>query len=348
MRSKKRVLMTGAGAPGGPGILKALESCDKFEIYTCDMNPLASGILLNQERSHVIPEASNSDFVQSVLELCLKNEISVVLPLVTMELFEFSKNKHQFEKHGIKVLVSEYKTLEILNDKARLLNHLRSAGIPHPKFSVARSGDELITKIYDFGYPSVPVVIKPSVGNGSRGIRILDPTIDMYDLLFNHKPNSLHTNIEAIKSAIGENEIPEMVVTEYLPGDELTIDVVVFDGAILEMLIRTRDTMRGGISVSGRFIENGKVSSYVRNIIESLDIKTLVGNIGFQVKKSNAGDFLLLESNPRIQGTSVAGLGCGVNLPLMTVNAAFGDRLEYTKLQPVYFTRYYTEVFSNL
>ena len=32
--------------------------------------------------------------------------------------------------------------------------------------------------------------------------------------------------------------------------------------------------------------------------------------------------YLLLECNPRIQGTSVAGLGCGVNLPLLAIYKA--------------------------
>ena len=347
MGKKHKIMMTGAGAPGGPGIFKALEECASFEVHTCDINPLASGILLNQERSHIIPPASDPNYISSILQICLKEEISLILPLVTMELFEFSKNKHLFAKQGIKVLVSDYEALIILNDKAKLLKHLQNAGIAHPKFSIVHNVDELVREVYKLGYPEHPIVIKPSIGNGSRGIRIINPEVDGYDLLFNHKPSSLYSSLEAIKDAIGVRPIPEMVVSEYLPGDELTIDVVVHDSSILEMMIRTRDSMRSGISTSGRFIENHDVTSYVTNIIQSLDIRALEGNIGFQVKQSKEGDFLLLESNPRVQGTSVAALGCGVNLPSIAVNAAFGNHFDYEKSGQTYFSRYYTEVFKN-
>jgi carbamoyl-phosphate synthase large subunit len=348
MSSKFKIMMTGSGAPGGPGIFKALEASGLFEVHTCDMNPLAAGILLNEERSHIIPAASDQDFIPSMLEICLAQKISLILPLVTMELFEFSKNRHLFEKNGIQVLVSDYETLKVLNNKAELLRHLQNVGIAHPKFSIVNNIDSLVDEIFEIGYPERPVVIKPSVGNGSRGIRILDPNVDGYELLFNHKPNSLYSSLEAIRDAIGEKPIPEMVVSEYLPGDELTIDAVVNKGSILELMIRTRESMRSGISTSGRFIENQEVTSYVSSIIESLDVKTLVGNIGFQVKQSEAGDYLLLESNPRIQGTSVAALGCGVNLPSIAVNAALGNHLEYTKADTAYFSRYYTEVFHHI
>ena len=43
MDFKVRVLVTGAGSPGGPGIIKSLLSEAKFDIYTCDANKKASG-----------------------------------------------------------------------------------------------------------------------------------------------------------------------------------------------------------------------------------------------------------------------------------------------------------------
>ena len=44
----KRILMTGAGAPGGPGILKCLKLLgDGYEIYTADANEFSSGKFLS-------------------------------------------------------------------------------------------------------------------------------------------------------------------------------------------------------------------------------------------------------------------------------------------------------------
>lgn len=348
MSSKLNILMTGAGAPGGPGILKALSKGGKFNIHVCDTNSLASGILLNRQSSHVVPAASDPSFIPTILRICLENSINLIFPLVTLELFEFSKNKALFQAHGIKVLVSDYVTLSVLNDKAKVLQHLEKCSIAHPQFRVVKNSEALVKAVHELGYPNAPVVIKPSVGNGSRGIRILDPTVNSFDLLFNHKPNSLYSSLSNIIETIDEQIIPEIVVSEYLPGEELTIDSVICSGEIVEIMVRTREAMRSGISVSGRFIDNPEVESYIRSIIDSFDITSFSGNVGFQVKKSLLGQYLLLESNPRIQGTSVAALGCGVNLPYLAVASALGISVNYEKSLNIYFARFYNEVFHEI
>ena len=85
---------------------------------------------------------------------------------------------------------------------------------------------------------------------------------------------------------------------------------------------------------------------YVNKIVETLP--GLNGPIGFQVKESASGDFLLLESNPRIQGTSTAAMGLGINLPLNSVYSAIGRRIPTVNLKSgVCFSRYYEEVFYD-
>lgn len=344
MCNKINVLMTGSGAPGGPGILKALLLDSALQVQVADINPLASGSLLHN-KCHVIPSAEDDSFISVILDLCINEKIDVLFPLVTKELFKLSMHKPLFEKHGIKVLASDYKTMEILNDKGALLEHLYENNISCPDFLIAKTKSELNDSVHKLGYPKKTVVVKPCRGNGSRGIRILDPSVDQYDLLFNHKPNSLYTTLENILESISDKEIPEMVVSEYLPGDELTIDTVISNGILIELLIRTRDTMRSGISTSGRFIEDEEVKSYIESIINSFDPESFTGSVGFQVKRSYSGKYLLLESNPRIQGTSVAGIGCGVNLPVLAVYSAMGLNINYIKTLGVGFSRYYEEVF---
>lgn len=343
MRNKITVLMTGSGAPGGPGIWKALTREPTISLHVADMNPLAAGSLLS-EKSHVIPEADSPGFIEAIETLCLAERVDVVFPLVTKELLKLSQNKLRFEALGIRILASSYGAMSILNDKGALLQHLASKDIPHPKFLLANNAVDLEAAVRSLGYPSKPVVIKPSCGNGSRGIRILDPSIDQYDLLFNHKPNSLYASLDFILGSIKDKAIPEMVISEYLPGPELTIDTVIASGEIVELMIRTRDTMRSGISTSGRFIDDTDVESYVRKIVSSFDRGELEGPVGFQVKQSQDKQYLLLESNPRIQGTSVAAIGCGVNLPVLSVLSALDLPMHYVKRSNIGFSRYYDEV----
>lgn len=347
MDNKIRVLMTGAGAPGGPGIYKALSAQENLDVYTCDMNENASGRFLSPSKFEVIPAAIDQDFISEILNLCTRLSIDVVFPLVTMELFKLSEAKNKFAENGIKIIVSDSSSLYLANDKGRLYEHLKNNNIELPNFFVVDSMDQLTEKCHQLGYPKKPVVIKPAVGNGSRGIRILDESCNRYDLLFNHKPSSLFSNLNDVISAVGGQEIPKMVVSEYLPGRELTIDTIVDKGVMKQCLIRTRDSMNSGISTSGRFINDMVVTNYIESIVKTLP--ELKGPVGFQVKESTNGNYLLLESNPRIQGSSVSALGLGINLPAKAVNLELGIEIEDTSPKfGVGFSRYYSEVFYDL
>ena len=137
-----------------------------------------------------------------------------------------------------------------------------------------------------------------------------------------------------------------ILVSEYLPGDEFTIDTIVNDNCIIDCLIRTRTKINNGISTAGSFIDNDEIYDYIKKIVSK--IPGLYGPIGFQVKKSVENKFLLLESNPRLQGTSVAALGLNVNLPLRAVNQVLGIKSEkISKHSGVSFARYYQEAFYD-
>lgn len=340
-----RVLMTGAGAPGGPGIIRALkESSDTF-VIGADMNPNASGKNLCDEFIQ-IPSADDPDFTSKILSICIERKIDAVLPLVTKELLKLSKSKNYFSTKSIFICVSDLGALTTLNDKGLLYEHLKANNLKHPNFRVVDNYDKFLDAVKELGYPNNPVVMKPCLGNGSRGIRVLSEDNASFDMLFNHKPNSLYSNLSTILDAFKGRNIPRLVVSEYLPGEELTIDTLVEENQIIKMAIRTRDTINSGISTSGTFIADEDVRDYIESIINSFS--GLRGPIGFQVKKSVSGTFLLLESNPRIQGTSVAALGVGINFPLLALRSK-GVLEKWDKVLPtgVRFSRYYSESFSK-
>ena len=337
------ILVTGAGAPGGPGIIKALKQDKSFKVYAGDVNQFAAGAFL-VDKFNVLPKADDACFVDKMISLCCENNIHVILPLVTQELFVYSREKETFLRNGIKPIVSDYDALQIANDKGRLYEHLALSGIEVPMYKVIDDADKFLETVGNVGYPDVPVVMKPCVGNGSRGIRIFDNTRDKLKLLFDEKPTNLYATVEDIYHTIKNNTIPRLLISEYLPGEELTIDCIVSNNLIKELVIRTRDTIRSGISTSGRFIHNEYVANYIANIVRVLP--GLDGPIGFQVKKSSDGIYKLLECNPRLQGTSVSALGMGINLPQLSIYNCIGKnwysvRREYN----VGFVRYYEEVF---
>ena len=341
-----KVLMTGAGAPGGPGIIKSLLRLDYINLFIADANDEASGKYLLPEKFINIPKADDPSFCEAVLNLCIQNKIDVVFPLVTKELLQFSKNLDSFQQHGINVIVSEPNSLSIAVNKCRLYQHLTKNEIELPKFKIARGYHEFLDAIKFIGYPNKPFCIKPGFSNGSRGIRIVDHSIDKFDLLFNHKPNSLYIDFDELDSILKQNDFPELLVSEVLPGEEITVDTIIDNGTVELIIPRKRLKMINGISVQGEFVYNEKVIAYTKQILNSLKLN---GPIGIQLKQNEEGDYCILEINPRIQGTSVAALGLNINLPELAVRNALNLPNKYPLAKEIKwgtkFSRFYDEVF---
>ena len=336
--------MTGGGAPGAPGIIKCLLQADWINLLVADADPEAVGRFMHPAFVP-IPKATEEHFTEEVLRVCQQYDIKVVLPLVTRELFPLSRAREAFAAQGIRVLVSPAEAIEKANNKAACYQYLQGAGVPVPRFYVARTKEDFIHAAYELGHPQQDFCFKPSVSNGSRGFRIVADSIDESSQLFDQKPYNTYIAYPIALSILSAKPFPELLVSEHLPGEEYSVDCLAREGTPLLVVPRLRSKMINGISVKGTFVQDEAIIAYCRRIIEAIGLH---GNIGIQVKKNAKGEPLLLEINPRVQGTIVAALGAGVNLPLLAVKQELGMQIEQHEGNVAWgtrFSRYWTEVF---
>lgn len=336
--------MTGAGAPGAAGILKCLEQDKNVHVVSADADPEATGKYLVKEFV-CIPTADKPDFTDKVLSICRKKNIHVLMPLVTKELIPLSQRIKEFELAGTKLLVSSTASLEIANNKSRLYEFLQWRGLKIPDFRVVENVEQFQNAVAELGHPSKQVCFKPSVSNGSRGFRIITEQFNEADILFNQKPINVFIRLNDALRVLSSAHFPELLVSQYLPGDEYSVDCLCNQGNALLVLPRLRKKMVNGISVKGEFVREDKIIDYCTRIIKELQLH---GNIGIQVKANDEGEFLVLEINPRVQGTISAALGAGVNLPLLAVKQELGLPILPEELiikWGVRFSRYWEEVF---
>ena len=342
--SPVRVLMTGAGAPGAAGILKCLSQEPRLQVITADANPESAGHYLNKDFIQ-IPKADDPGFTETLLHICREKNIHLILPLVTRELMHFATHLNEFEMAGTRVLVTPPASLEIAINKSRLYEFLQWRGIDVPAFRIVETVEQFSQAVEELGYPEKPVCFKPSLSNGSRGFRILNEQINEADLLFNYKPAQTWMRLSDATRILSSAPFPELLVSEYLPGQEYSVDCLCNKGEAILVLPRLRKKMINGISVEGEFIRQEEILAYCIRIIKELQLH---GNIGIQVKQGINGQFLLLEINPRVQGTISAGLGAGINLPVLAIKQALGLAItadETTVKWGVKFIRYWEEVF---
>ncbi len=321
------VLLTGCGAPGAPGIIQCLRKVTErhVRIVGVDMNENAASRGL-ADAFHVVPAAKDDAFIPRVLEICRTEKVDVVEPIVTRELMKFSLAVPEFERLGVKVAVMKPDVLAIVNNKAALLSAMRDKGIPTADFRVAHTVEELKAACAELGYPHKAVCVKGAVGNGSRGVRMVDPFISKYDLFFNDKPNSMYISYDELIDTLSEKpEIPEMLVMEYLGGTEYTVDFLADRGKPKYAVCRRGLSVVTSNMMSLVITENPQVQELCERVVSAFGMD---GNFGFDLLY-DAGEKEphVLEVNPRLTAGVVACAAAGVNLPYLGIKRLLGEEL---------------------
>ncbi|MEM5782503.1 MAG: ATP-grasp domain-containing protein, partial [Candidatus Aenigmatarchaeota archaeon] len=298
------------------------------------------------DKYYIVPPGDSPNYIKIIKKIVKKEKIDVILPLTTNELLPLSKHKDEIEKLNTKVLVSEYDNLIVAINKAKTYKVLSSKKIPTPKFRLVHSLKDLIKAIKNLGYPNNPVCIKPPISHGSIGLRIINPKINRFELYFKYKPDNIFTTYEEILSIFKEvKKFPELIVMEYLPGDEYSVDILAYKGKSLVIVPRSRLTTRAGITDIGIVVFNKELIKVSERIIKTLNLSY---NINIQFKYSSENKPMIIEINPRVSGTIVACTGAGVNLPYLAIKLALGEKFEIPKIK--YGTKIYRfldEVFLN-
>jgi carbamoyl-phosphate synthase large subunit len=340
-----KILVTGVGSPGGPGIVKAFKNDKKNQVIGVDANKYASGAIFC-DKFIAIPKYNEKNFKEKLFKIIKSNKINYIFPLVTKELYFFSKYKEKINRNfNCNVIVSEHQTIKISNDKIELYKLLKKMKIETPDFSIAKTALILKNKIKKFIKIKKICVVKPGISNGSRGIRILKEKNNELKEIINNKPGNLELSASYFINLLKKQKIPPYLICEYLPGKEISVDTIIFNKKIYLILMRTRDKINSGISVSGSFVHEKKIYQTIKKLVNKLDF---YGPVGFQFKKDINDNYNLIECNPRIQGSSMSSMAFGINIPQQVVNLTVGkSTILKQKFKNKRFARYYEEVFYD-
>jgi len=314
------VLVTGAGAPGFPGIVKALmmNKERKIKIVATDAKEDVVGYYL-VKKHYKVPIGNDPTYVESILKIGRKEKIDVILPLCTLELLPLAENREKFEKIGIKVVVSEPEALEVALNKGKLFDFFKDSYAP--KFFKVTTVEEFEKSCERLGYPEKPIVFKPVMSFGSRGLRIIIPNLDRSSLFFKEKPTSVYTSYEDMLNILSQKPFPESLVMEYLPGKEYSVDLLIGDDVIYS-IPRERVVIKQGISNVGRIEKNEELIEVSSYIAKKLGLKY---NVNMQFKQDEKGELKIIEINPRVSGSIIFCVGAGVNLPYYGIKLVLGE-----------------------
>ena len=342
--TKAHILITGGGAPGAAGIIQALSP--KYRISSCDQHEKVVGRELADD-FFTVPHGSDSHYIHEVQRQVKDRKIDLIIPITTAELIPLSKAKNDLNHQGTRVVVSETSALEIANDKGKLYNHLKEHGVDVPSYRIVHDLNSFDQALDALEVDEKPVIFKPCVANGSRGFRIIDQNVDAHELWLKHKPNNSYISRQESLNLLSKGHFVPLLVSDYLEGDEYSVDCMVVNGKAEMIIPRKRLKINNGISVEGLIEQKTDVIAYCEKVLSTL---ALEGPIGIQVKYSGSKPYIL-EINPRLQGTSIAAMGAGVNLPMLTAQWGLGESIDWHAQRDgikwgTHFYRIYQEVYS--
>ena len=130
-------------------------------------NNILTYTLLKADKYFISPQIYDDNYITAILNYCIINEISLVVPLFDIDLPVLAKAKNLFHRYGIKIIVSDYEVTQICNDKWRSFKFLSEIGIKQPEsyLSIEDTKIALLENKIKF-----PLIIKPRWGMGSIGI----------------------------------------------------------------------------------------------------------------------------------------------------------------------------------
>lgn len=270
---KRNILITSAGRR--VSLVKAFRNdlnarIPGAKVFTAEMNPEWSAACRISDGYFVLPRVTDTEYIQLLLDLCIREDVGLVVPTIDTELLVLAANVELFAASGITLAVSDLSLVSRCRDKRNTNALFLELGIDVPR-------------PIDKHQPSFPLFIKPYDGSLSKDILLV-------------------RNASEWRESFLENE--KLMFMEYLHPDdyqEFTVDAYFDKQGMLKCLVpRRRIEVRGGEISKGR-TEKGALYESLRNSFNHIPgARSCLTMQFFEHRKS--GRIVGIEINPRFGG----------------------------------------------
>lgn len=329
------VLVTAAGNVFMPGTAACIRNNGEriIRLIGVDLNKDET-ILQMFDAAYQVPRGDDPGYTDALLDICRKENVDILLPIMSVELNALAGSRARFEAEGTIISVSASEALTIANNKRRLFDYMKRNGLPCAEYQAVHSKEEVVRAARELGYPKKRVCIKAEEGSGSRGFRILDGSSSRFMSFLHEKPTSGSMHLEEFLDILEEaEEFPTLIVMEYLPGEEYSVDLLADKGRVLYAGCRRSLRMENSIMLEAEVVDNETVLDLCRLVTEKLELD---GNIGFDIRERSDGTPFIMECNPRITAGIPFFALAGLNLPYLCIKKLLGEDMPAVK--PVYGT----------
>lgn len=262
-------------------------------------------------------ELTGDAWVEHALAFCAEHDIEVFVP--GRERAAIAGAAESFAHAGVRLMVSPLPALTVLADKGRTHDWAHSRGIPIPRSRVVRSAAQFRAGYDELRALGLEVCMKPLVDHGAHGFRVLSETAGHYDELLSLPGPRIHPDrVEHLMAE--QNSVAPWLVSEYLDGEEISIDVLSDDGELLAAVPRSKS----GPQWTRLLVDDPVALEIATAVVKDLRLRYL-SNV--QVRYG-AGSCRLLEVNARAASGLYQSIVSGLNLPYAALRLLLDGQVE--------------------
>lgn len=261
-------------------------------IIGTDIDPLAPALQL-VDRPYLVPRFTSPEYVPALAEICRREGVTLIFPLIDPDIPILAQHAATLAASGARVAAVGLEAARITADKWQTVEFFRGLGL-----ATARSwlpGD------LDPERAAYPLFIKPRAGSAAQ--------------------HTFKVRNQAELAFFAEY-VPDAIIQEYLPGPEITSDVICDpDGAVLGVVSRRRIEVRWGEVAKGVTVYDPALAEACARIARALPA---VGPITVQcMLKDGVPHFT--EINARFGGGAPLGFAAGFDAPAWLLRWAAGQ-----------------------
>lgn len=308
------ILIGSNGGLTGVYLAKQYSKNKSYKIFGADGSSDSVGRFF-VSKQFLLPNASDSTFIDSLIRVLNENKIDIYLPTHSKEIACVSRNEQIIKDRAkTKILVSPWNTFKALDNKLDANRNLKAIGIPVPK-------------VINDNNNSFPMFMKRNVGSGSSGSALI--------------------NNEKVYRAYMETSA-EVAFYQYVKGAEYTVDCL-FDekGILIGFNQRERvKTIGGAVSIT-RNSSDFDILPWIEKIAKNW---VFCGCVNFQyILESGIPYFIDINLRYPSGGLPLT-VESGLNIPMLIVDILTGKKVgrisiaEDKKHLSMY--RYFEEIFE--
>ena len=262
-------------------------------VVATDASPLGPAIY-DADRYYIVPPITADGYIDIILDICRKEQISGVLSLIDPELSLLAAHKDEFDSLGVTIVGSSYELCEMALDKIKMYEWLKSHG-----YNCARSwiDKEAFSAAVDAGEAEYPVFVKPYRGSASISIsKVYDK--ETLDLLCAHESG--------------------LMIQEFLDGQEIGADVYIdlISGEVVSIFTKKKIRMRAGETDKAVSFKDFALFKLIEKFVNETGYRGPIDIDIFEID----GRYYISEVNPRFGGGYPHAYESGVDHMKMILN----------------------------